>query len=354
MIVPAGVLVAAILVIAGGYVIFNDSSGGSGGLNSGSGSGSGDYVEPSESYAQDFMPEINVKSDELTRNAPVPFTVGDKYRYQTTMQSTYSQYSPDDYEEVGEVIVNPQTGKPERVTTTRPREGAVEVNETHTETMETGFSVDKIERFEGRDCYVISSKIKREISGEEKADMRKYMSDAEVERQIEEMEEMMEQQKTLFYYDRDTGKTMQVKMNMGGANMTFTEGMAEFFADTGIGGLMGGGSMFAGWMLALDKDFTWKQEIEIMEKLGSGSTTGGTATITYKVIDVEKANGRDCFKVEVEGTFKEDVNNKNNYDTPGDKLEMLVWVDVDKRISVKQQIKSGNFMSTETNLVEGI
>ncbi|ODS38390.1 MAG: hypothetical protein A7315_12420 [Candidatus Altiarchaeales archaeon WOR_SM1_79] len=345
LIVPIGVLIAAVLIIAGGYMIFNDSS------KTSDDSGYEDDDDVVEYTAREaFMPEIKVKSDELTRNAPVPFKVGEKYKYRSTRQHTFTRYDPDDYEETEEVIMDRETGEPRMITRTRPKEDAKEINETRTDTAEIEFFVENMEKAEGRDCYAVSVKVREEISKEEKSEMRKYMSEEEMAGEIREREELMEQQKILFYYDKDTGKTTQVKMDMGGGEeMTFKDDFAEFIATAALGE-MTGGSMFSGWMLSLNENFRWKQEIEIAEKFGSGEKHSGKITMEYRVVDMEKTDGRECFKVEIVGRMEEDE--QESFPDESDKIEMTLWVDVDKRIMVKQQTKQGNFMTTETNLVE--
>ncbi|PKP59521.1 MAG: hypothetical protein CVT88_05385 [Candidatus Altiarchaeales archaeon HGW-Altiarchaeales-1] len=86
IIVAIGILIAAVFIIVGGYLILNPSSQGEG--NGGVSNGDESYIEQTAGTAHSSMPEYKVTEENLNQNANVPLTVGKKYEYKTTQQMT--------------------------------------------------------------------------------------------------------------------------------------------------------------------------------------------------------------------------------------------------------------------------
>jgi hypothetical protein len=249
LIVPVGILMAAVLIIAGGYTLLKDTGGdetqyeGVGNETSNETyvdegnrmviiehGKEGDniiIIEQTEKDAKPFeMPEwkSNSTSVELQLNAKVPFTVGEKYTYKETNQQQ------------GLIIVADDI-----------------------------YSVEKIERVNGEYCYVVVNKkvnnLFDSVSGEK---VQTY------------------EQITTYYYAKDTGNVIKIVTDMG---MILTGMPAEMSAK---------GSMFSPWMLALTKDFKWSQAISLESNTGMKNNV----KYDYEVMEIEKVNGRECFKVD--------------------------------------------------------
>jgi hypothetical protein len=99
-----------------------------------------------------------------------------------------------------------------------------------------------------------------------------------------------------------------------------------------------GKSLYANWMLALDENFEWEEEIYTKEPVIQESF------IKYHVAGIDKINGRECFKVNIEFRNKvEDQEKTQNF---------IVWVDIKDRILVRHQSYVGNLQISEINLME--
>ncbi|NCS91049.1 MAG: hypothetical protein GW779_01300 [Candidatus Altiarchaeum hamiconexum] len=151
------------------------------------------------------------------------------------------------------------------------------------------YSVKEIKRINSNDCYVINLKV--DITIIKPSD---YSLDYE----------------EVYYYDKNTGNLKRVNFS----NQIFLGKKAELEA-------MDTSKMFASWMLTLTDDFNYKED-GVYKKI--------------KVIERETVNERECFKVEVET-----INRR-----------MHIWVDVEKRIIVKEKKFLNNIY--ERNLISGI
>jgi len=345
-VVPIGVLVAAILIIAGGYLILNSNQQSSPSSENRNES----YIEPSESEGHSFMPEINVTEEELKQNADVPFKVGKKYVYKTRMQNIYEEVECNDdksQEEYYKRMAKRYEENDTKSNITEPElpAGCERKNGTTTTIVITEYNVEKIEKAEGKDCYVVSVKSKEDIE-EIKKNLREHMKDAS-EKEIEEIakqeQSTMEQQNTTFYFDKETGKMVKVVTKMGNMEMTFTKDMANVMVN--LMGMAASYPVFSQWMLALDENFRWTQTMKMDE--------GGKkyeAEIKYKVIGSEKINNRECFKVEI--TFED----KSSVPSGTNNIQTIIWVDKEKRILVKGETKMKGMRilgatNSETNLI---
>ncbi|OQX20999.1 MAG: hypothetical protein BWK75_04105, partial [Candidatus Altiarchaeales archaeon A3] len=307
------------------------------------------YVEPSEGGAHPFVPEFKVTEDALKQNADVPLKVGKKYQYKTTMQNTYEQVDCNNkksqeeyYRMMQEYYSSMDKNSNNNLTQPKLPAGCERKNKTTTINSITEYNVEKTERVEGKDCYVVSIKPKQDIE-EIKKSIREYMSEAseeEIEKMAEQQKAMAEQQTTTYYYDKENGKIMKIVMKMGNTEMTYTEDLANVMSS--MMGMYMGFPVFSQWMLALDENFRW---IQTIEEKGEGNHKG---EIEYKFVENEKANNREYFKVEI--TFKDKSQVKSEGYAPID-MKMIVWVDKEKRILVKSQTKSEGLMTSETNLI---
>ncbi|CEG12744.1 exported hypothetical protein [groundwater metagenome] len=344
-IVPIWVLIAAILISAGGFLILNPHQS----VSPSNTPDNGSYVEPSESDAHSFMPEFKVTEDALKQNADVPLKVGKKYQYKITMQSTYEQLdckdekSQEEHNRRMEVYYRGiDENSNNNLTEPELPPGCERKNKTTTTNSITEYNVEKMEKAEGKDCYVVSIKLKQDTE-EIKKSIRKYMKDAseeEIEKRAEQEKAIAEQQTTTYYFDKKNGKIMKIVMKMGNTEMTYTEDLANVMSSMMVTSM--GLPMLSQWMLGLDENFRWIQNIE--EK----GAEKHKAEIEYKFVEIEKANNRECFKVEI--TFKDKPPVKSDMDSSID-MKMIVWVDKEKRILVKSQTKSEGLMTFETNLI---
>jgi len=102
-------------------------------------------------------------------------------------------------------------------------------------------------------------------------------------------------------------------------------------------------------MLALKDDFIWEQKTNT-----SSDMYEGTDIFTYTFKDREKVNNRDCFKVEITKTAEGNIKDPMMKGKKSHKYKIIrtVWVDVNKRIIVKQITKSGGLTISTTELVD--
>jgi hypothetical protein len=302
LIVLIGILIATVLVIAGVYTLITPSHES---INDKLDNGTEKNIEFSQSGAH--LPKLTVDAEKLEKNAKPSFEVGRKYKYQNTIQEVVEQ----SYCTGGVCITK---------------------NETLTKNIPSEFAVEKIERVDGKDCYVVSRVRIMKISDEEKAAKRMN------EEMVKSMEDYFNSQRTYYYYDKETGKCiMQKYSDINGISKTFTKDWAEYSTrDPAI--------LFSDWMLALNDNFMWEQKAEISDE-AQGTTT--QEVFEYTVKGREKVNGRECFKVEI---------NKKIEETSGEKYKTeeidLVWIDVKERIMVKTTVKYEGVITSEIELTD--
>ncbi len=351
MIVPVGALAALILIIGAGFYL-NPGNGPPDNECDEPAENESEYIEDSESEA--FMPEMKVSAGDLTKNTRPQFEIGKKYNYKTT-----SSYEMEIMECAGDggnrrSGTNMRIGLSSNDSNKSLPAGCVSRKETQTNNQEMEITVEGIERIENRDCYAVSIKEKRDIE-EQIENMKKFTSDMteeEIENFRQMMEQEMEQSRTINYYDKETGKCLQIKNVNSYQNMTVKGEKAEFQS---LMSSQYSGSMFSEWMLALNDDFAWEQNFE----MSSGGMYSMSGSINYRVVAQEKVNNRDCFKVEIEGTTKsemkgdmaEEMAEMGEETTREDTINTVMWIDVNERILIKQQTKTGNLMTAETNLI---
>ncbi len=330
-IVPIGVLIAAVLISVGRFLILNPQNSSQTSENQDNNPG---VIEPS--FTEAHPPKITVSAAELQKNAKPSFKVGNKYKYKQTSQNTIQTTdctTPGGHGSTTMVIMSTGSndGSNEGNFTVPP--GCVMKNETRTQNIIIEFAVEKTERVEGKECFVISEKSKTEISEEQKENMSKD----EIM-----MQEAMSNYITYYYYDKESGKIIQVKYSSpDGSATTITGTMAESSSTHS--------TLFSDWMLAMKDDFIWEQMTNT-----SSDMYEGTDISTYTVKGREKVNNNDCFEVEITETVEDNIKDptmkgKKNHKY---KTTRTMWVDVNKRIIVKQITKLGGLTTSTTELID--
>ncbi len=175
---------------------------------------------------------------------------------------------------------------------------------------EETFIVEKIERHNGVDCYVISS------IGQ--------MSDSSGASMAMEIEKIT-------YVNKETGKIVQIDVEMGGLEMPMEWGEDALS--------FRGNGMYATWMLALKENLTWTTTMNT-----SMDVERMTTDMTYKVIGMEKINDTECFKVEITTLMKMSEDDQGT-------IKEIIWIDANKRIVVKSLSEIEELMTSEMNLV---
>lgn len=267
-IVPIGVLVVAIIVIVTGYLIFEPDNNNKDLSNEENTS----IIEPLEESKVEHEIKINVRNVELQPTAKPNFKVGQRFTYRTTSAS------------MGESI-----------------------------TSENTYRIEKIERINGSNYYVVTGDITQ-------------LPDPETG-------EILHVNITLVtYISEENGIIYKMIMNIEGAeNITLDEKSAS----------ASGNGMYAPWMMALKEKLEWEQEINI--SVGGENMSGNER---YKVLYVERIKDRDCFKVDVVSllTLPGGTSQKIQY-------KQTLWIDVYERFLVISKTKVGNLATEDTELV---
>ncbi len=326
-IVPIGVLIAAVLIIVGGYVVLNPYQPGS--------SGTGDNINDNESYieeTQNFIPDIKIQQGELKRNADLQLKIGNKYRYE------YNFAVP--------LNLTMAVGGSNETDKDVPK-----VNIKMSGSMDV--VVDRKERYNKSDVFVLKSTgvMKYENLDELMAAWTKGK-----ERTQEEMQQEMQSMNMLkegintsgeTWLNND-GKTVKIITKVFGMEVTMEGEKAESSS------MMSGFStnmMIQPWMFALNENFEWTKNTTI-------NTSGfeSTSSERYKVVSVEeidtKIGKKKCYKVEEESissmivnTGKSPLNNKISE-------KMTLWIDYNNRILVKAESRMENLKIGSIELVD--
>ncbi len=364
-IVPIGALIVAILIITGGFLLLNPHQpGSSGNAPEDHDNHLGEFIENSSAGAHAL--KITVSAEELQKNTKPSFKVGKKYKYKTTSQGycmIIEKFNPDGSprgtssscssipptNETYKIVFTDNeagggvSGGDEGTVFYLPKGSKYDIkNETNIQIITDELSVEKIERVNKSDCFVIS-KVEKESSEEIKKQnnaSKSYMP-----------EPYTPQMHLYYYYDKENGKLVQITAEGGGyssdpygnveshiTNKTYTGEESEF---------IGGSIVFSEWMLALNDNFIWER----ISNISIGSDISST-TFTYAVEGREKVNNRDCFKVEV--TEKTERNNIKSSGMKKVVKTSIVWVDVTERILVKQITKFEGLTTSTTELTDEI
>ncbi len=177
--------------------------------------------------------------------------------------------------------------------------------------------VEKLERINGTDCYVLVSTIQKSLP--DNSPLKATISE------------------TKDWVDKDTGKIikMSARKSMIQQNGKVIETPSSEAMTPNETSEIYGNIIYYPWMLALDDNF----EMQINEN-GQGIKT--TFVSVLKVIGKEKINNRDCFKVELRALDE----NKHVL------LRENIWVDIKKRVLVKAETYSENLKVGEVNLID--
>ncbi len=228
------------------------------------------YVENTTKPAAEY--NVKISGEKLIPNAKPQFEIGKKFEYETTTQM--------------QGVSN---------------------------TLRSVYSVDKIERINSTDYYVVVNSQTSQMQDPQTGAIMNITTE------------------TKSYINKENGEILKIVTSIGGQEITMGKDAAS----------ISGNGMFATWMLSLTDNFKWKVNAE--------DTSFGSApsieTIEYQVNEKEKVNKRDCFKVEMKVKSKQ---------MTGDEGKIIFWVDVEKRIVVKMQMYSGNLLVSDMNMVSGL
>ncbi len=179
-----------------------------------------------------------------------------------------------------------------------------------------GYFIKKTERIDRKDYFVIA--ITETGEGHD-------MNTNEIVNYSDEM---------AMYVNKETGEILKMAVQYRDMEITIKEGMLSAM-------LMDKSYFYDPWMLTLKENINWVQKINMTDEFGSAEGEN-----KYKVMGIEKVNGKNSFKIEIAYMEK-------NLDTGVNEIlyKKIHWVDVDKRILVKSQIKSENLVVEETNLI---
>ncbi|PKP57215.1 MAG: hypothetical protein CVT88_09195 [Candidatus Altiarchaeales archaeon HGW-Altiarchaeales-1] len=178
-------------------------------------------------------------------------------------------------------------------------------------------NVEKLERINGKDCYLLVSKTQTSLP--DNSPLKAILSE------------------TKHWVDKDTGKIIKTSIQesmiqqkgkvieMPSSEATIPNETSDIY----------GNIMYYPWMLALDDNF----EMKVNEN-SQGIKTSFVSV--FKVIGKEKINDRDCFKVELR------VLDENKHVL----LRENIWVDIKKRVLVKAETYSENLKVGEVNLID--
>lgn len=133
------------------------------------------------------------------------------------------------------------------------------------------------------------------------------------------------------YIDKESGKITKTVIMIGDKEITLDEEASSSYE----------GWIYSPWMLALKKDLKWESHINMSVE---GTMLSGSKN--YRVLDIEKVNDRECFKVELVSTVDSPNTNMREIN-----FRSIVWVDVEKRILVKKIKYIENLKINEINLI---
>ncbi len=327
-IVPIGVLIAAVLIIAGSYVVLNPYQQGS--------SGTRDNINDNESYIeeiQNFIPDIKIQQGELKRNADLQLKIGNKYRYEynfavpLNLMMAMGGSNETDKEDVPNVNIK--------------MSGSMDV------------VVDRKERYNKSDVFVLKSTgvIKYENLDELMAagTKGKEMTQEEMQQEMQSMNMLKEGINTSgeIWLNND-GKTVKMITKMFGMEITTEGEKAE------SGSMMGGfvaNMMIQPWMFALNENFEWtKNTTTNMRDFES------TSSERYKVVSVEeidtKIGKKKCYKVKKESISSMSVNTGKSLLNNKISEKTTLWIDYNNRILVKAESRMENLKIGSIELVD--
>ncbi len=333
-IVPMGILVAAILISVGGFLIFNPHT-----TTTPSEPDNECYIEET----QNFIPDVKIQQGELKRNADLQLKIGNRYRYEYNIAYPLNLTS---------ALVggsNGTSGKTQN--TVMKMSGSVDI------------VVDRKERYNKSDVYVLKYTSTMKFENMEELMMADKNGKAMTQQEMQQMNMFKEGINTSGEtWINNDGKTVKTITKMFGMEMTIEGEKAEG------GGTMGGVSpsmMIQPWMLALNENFEWTKNTT-MDMSGFKSTSSETMDMSgfkstsserYKVVGVEEIdtkNGKKkCYKVEQESASSMDMSGKSG-GTTNTKISArsILWIDYNNRILVKTEEWMENLKIGSVELVD--
>lgn len=303
MLVPIGALLVVALIIVGGFLVFSDKSknsgdsGNSGNEMDGTSSISimsfGESEKPAELYATSTFGELKRVSDPK-------FKVGDKYSYHRVESLPGREnliFLPEEYDTVVEVKEKNRINKSnyyalDSKNVSLPPPQILKKDEQGIWQKKTG-------------GVVYSAYLTKDENGTEKG--------------------IISQSNTHVYE---------------GCMKSVNEENGEILEMTGTRQCPVLYEMYALWMLYLDKGVSWVEQITTIDPVDRHQINFEEE---WRVTDIEKLNGKECFKVVV--TSKTEISGIEGKKISGEVI--TYWVDAEKRILVKMERKEDNIL-TET------
>jgi len=326
-IVPIGVLIAAVLISVGGFLILNPHT-----TTTPSEPDNESYIEET----QNFVPDVKIQQGELKRNADLQLRTGNKYRYE------YNFAVPLNLTMSGGGIDGNQTDKKNIPNVNMKMSGSMDI------------VVDRKERYNKSDTFVL-----KYVSTMKFENIEELMNVMGANDKSSEKEEMQKIQMINMYKEgintsgetwlNNDGKTVKMITKMLGMEIT-TEG--EKTESSSMMGGSGANMMIQPWMLALNENFEWtKNTTRDMRGFKS------TSSERYKVVGVEEIdtkNGKKkCYKVEQESASSMDMSGKSG-GTTNTKISArsILWIDYNNRILVKAESWMENLKLGTIELVD--
>lgn len=274
IIVPVGIFIVIVLLVAGGSFILNQEE------------------------TQDFQNEAsqNISADAITNTTEKEFSV--------KVSGTKLNLTSKPRFKVGERFKYRDVSSVQGVSTIS--ESVVEV--------------EKIEKLDGREHFVFSTVddiiVKDPKTGEMVHD------------------ETAAKYPIFNYIDKENGRITKTVIKTAVGDVILDEEASSSYE----------GWVYSPWMLALKENLKWESYINM--SVGGNKLSGPKS---YRVVDIEKINGRECFKVELISK----INNPNT-NVQEINLRSIIWVDTKKRILVKKVKYVGNLKVSEKDLVDYI
>lgn len=284
-------LVAVVLIFGGIFLILSENKNPEKPLENTEDKDIGVYI-PSK---------VETKSEELKINSKIPFEIGKKYEYIGRIEKN-----------LGEFFEN--------------KSGDLKVIKMN---LRYKYSVDRVEKIDKKEYYVLNCIAEY--------DMREMKEIAMKENNKKYM--MMPDKVEMFYeiyFDKETGEILKAKQKMGNIEVELNKSRIK---DTGMD------TILLPYSLALNDSFVWKQEITREE---NGFSVKYIEEV--KVVGREKIKFQDkeseCFKCEI---IYRQIN--ENGKIKRIKAYAYAWIDVNERITIKQQIKVEGLVGYEVELI---
>jgi len=134
------------------------------------------------------------------------------------------------------------------------------------------------------------------------------------------------------YINKNTGKITKTVIKNANAEVVLNEDASSSYE----------GWIYSPWMLKLKKGLKWESYINM--SVGGHMISGPKS---YHVVDIEKMNGKNCFKVELVSKVYNPATNVQEIN-----MRSTIWVDIEKRVLVKKVKYIDNLKIDEIELIE--